>query len=75
DSGEIAIHVRAPIGTRIEETAALFDRVERTVRGVVPPRSLASIVDNIGLPNSGINLTYSNSGTIGPQDGDILVSL
>ncbi|QQJ96004.1 efflux RND transporter permease subunit [Burkholderia ambifaria] len=75
DAGEIALHVRAPIGTRIEETAALFDRVERTVRGVVPPRALASIVDNMGLPNSGINLTYSNSGTIGPQDGDILVSL
>ena len=75
DAGEIAIHVRAPIGTRIEETAALFDHVEQTVRGVVPPHAIASIVDNMGLPNSGINLTYSNSGTIGPQDGDILVSL
>ncbi|MCA7999133.1 efflux RND transporter permease subunit [Burkholderia metallica] len=75
DAGEIAFHVRAPIGTRIEETAALFDHVEQTVRDVVPPRAVASIVDNMGLPNSGINLTYSNSGTIGPQDGDILVSL
>ena len=45
------------------------------MRGVVPPHAIASIVDNMGLPNSGINLTYSNSGTIGPQDGDILVSL
>ncbi|MFX1734129.1 efflux RND transporter permease subunit [Paraburkholderia sp. A1RI_3L] len=75
DTGEIALHVRAPIGTRIEDTAAEFDRIEATVRSVIPPAELANIVDNIGLPNSGINLTYSNSGTIGPQDGDILISL
>jgi multidrug efflux pump subunit AcrB len=75
DSGEIALHVRAPVGTRIEETAALFDRVENTVRRTIPPNQLGNIIDNMGLPNSGTNLTYSNSGTIGPQDGDILVSL
>jgi multidrug efflux pump subunit AcrB len=75
DSGEIAIHVRAPIGTRVEDTADQFDRIENAVRRAIPPDQLRSIVDNIGLPNSGINLTYNNSGTIGPQDGDILVSL
>jgi CzcA family heavy metal efflux pump len=75
DAGEIAIHVRAPIGTRIEDTAALFDSVENTVRSTIPPNQLSNIIDNMGLPISGINLTYNNSGTIGPQDGDILVSL
>ncbi|MFP3569639.1 efflux RND transporter permease subunit [Paraburkholderia sp. SIMBA_030] len=75
DAGEIAMHVRAPIGTRIENTASLFDHVENTVRQFVPPDQLASVVDNIGLPVSGINLTYNNSGTIGPQDGDIMISL
>ncbi|HWT38443.1 MAG TPA: efflux RND transporter permease subunit, partial [Paraburkholderia sp.] len=75
DSGEIALHVRAPIGTRVEETADLFDHIEDTVREAIPPDQLTSVIDNIGLPNSGINLTYNNSGTIGPQDGDILISL
>ncbi|AUT66674.1 efflux RND transporter permease subunit [Paraburkholderia terrae] len=75
DSGEIAIHVRAPIGTRIEETASLFDKVENAVRATIPPNQMSSIVDNMGLPVSGINLTYNSSGTIGPQDGDILISL
>ncbi|WP_207001297.1 efflux RND transporter permease subunit [Trinickia mobilis] len=75
DAGEIAIHVRAPVGTRVEETAALFDRVENAVRATIPPDQIASIVDNIGLPVSGINLTYNNSGTLGPQDGDIAISL
>ncbi|MBB2928033.1 efflux RND transporter permease subunit [Paraburkholderia silvatlantica] len=75
DSGEIEIHVRAPIGTRVEETAALFDHIEDTVREAIPADQLTSIIDNIGLPNSGINLTYNNSGTIGPQDGDIMISL
>ncbi|RQZ59701.1 AcrB/AcrD/AcrF family protein [Burkholderia cepacia] len=75
DSGEISLHVRAPVGTRVEETAAEFDRIENTIRGVIPPAQLREVVDNIGLPNSGINLTYNNSGTLGPQDGDILISL
>ncbi|MDF3084757.1 efflux RND transporter permease subunit [Burkholderia sola] len=75
DSGEIALHVRAPVGTRVEETAAELDRIENTIRGVIPPAQLREVVDNIGLPNSGINLTYNNSGTLGPQDGDILISL
>jgi multidrug efflux pump subunit AcrB len=78
DSGEINIHVRAPIGTRIEETAALFDHIEAKIRSVIPSDELESvggIVDNIGLPVSGINRAYSNDGGVGPEDGDILISL
>jgi len=75
DSGQINLHVRAPLGTRIEETAAEFDRIEQAIRQTIPPEQMDSIVDNIGLPFSGLNLAYSNTGTIGPQDGDILVSL
>jgi multidrug efflux pump subunit AcrB len=75
DAGEINLHVRAPIGTRIEETASLFDHIEQRIRQVVPASQLVSIVDNIGLPVSGINRAYSNTGGIGPQDGDILVTL
>jgi multidrug efflux pump subunit AcrB len=75
DAGQINLHVRAPVGTRIEETAALFDGIEDRIRDVVPPDQLVSIVDNIGLPVSGINRAYSNTGGVGPQDGDILVTL
>ncbi|MDR5755382.1 efflux RND transporter permease subunit [Caballeronia sp. LZ035] len=75
DSGEIALHVRGPVGLRIEQTAALFDHVEGTIRRTIPPDQLKSMVDNIGLPVSGINLTYNNSGTTGSADGDILISL
>jgi multidrug efflux pump subunit AcrB len=75
DAGQINIHVRAPTGTRIEQTAAEFDHIEQAIRATVPPDQLKSIVDNIGLPFSGLNLAYSNTGTIGPQDGDIYVSL
>ena len=62
-------------GTRIEETARLFDLVEQTVRRTIPPDQLDNIVDNIGLPFSGINMAYQNTGTIGPEDGDALISL
>ncbi len=75
DAGQINLHVRAPTGTRIEQTAAEFDHVEQAIRQIVPPDQVGAIVDNIGLPFSGLNLAYSNTGTIGPQDGDILVSL
>ena len=75
DSGQILMHVRAQPGTRIEETARLFDLIEQTVRGIVPPDQLDNIVDNIGLPFSGINMAYQNTGTIGPEDGDALISL
>ncbi len=75
DSGAIALHVRAPVGTRIEDTAAEFDRIENVIRREIPPTQLDNIIDNIGLPLSGINMVYSNSGTIGPQDGDIQILL
>lgn len=75
DAGQINLHVRAPIGTRIEETAALFDHVEDRIRATIPADELVSIVDNIGMPVSGINRAYSNTGGVGSQDGDILVTL
>ena len=75
DSGQILMHVRAQAGTRIEETARLFDLIEQTVRQTIPPDQLDAIVDNIGLPFSGINMAYQNTGTIGPEDGDALISL
>ena len=67
DSGQILMHVRAQPGTRIEETARLFDLVEQTIRRTIPPDQLDNIVDNIGLPFSGINMAYQNTGTIGPE--------
>jgi multidrug efflux pump subunit AcrB len=75
DAGQINIHVRAPIGMRNEETAALFDHIEDRIRTVIPHDQLGAVVDNIGLPVSGVNLAYSNTGTIGPQDGDIMITL
>jgi multidrug efflux pump subunit AcrB len=75
DAGQIKLHLRAPTGTRVEDTAALVDRVEAAVRQVIPPSDIASVVDNVGLPVSSINMTYNNSGTIGTSDADILISL
>ena len=75
NSGRILMHVRAPTGTRIEETARLCDLVAGAVRQVIPPEQLHNIVANIGLPYSGINMAYSNTGTIGPEDADVLISL
>jgi len=75
DGGQIKLHVRAHTGTRVEETAALCDRIDAVIRRVIPPDELHRIVDNIGLPNSGINLSYSNSAPIGPEDADIFVAL
>jgi multidrug efflux pump subunit AcrB len=75
DSGQILMHIRAQSGTRIEETARLFDLVEQVVRQTIPPAQLDNIVDNIGLPFSGINMAYQNTGTIGPEDGDALIGL
>src|SRR5262249_42537094 len=75
DAGQIRLHMRAPTGTRIEETARLADEVERAIRQLVPATELETILDNLGIPNSGINLSYSNAGTIGTLDGEILLSL
>jgi multidrug efflux pump subunit AcrB len=75
DSGQMRLHVRARTGTRIEETAKLFDLVENQIRQVIPPDEVENVLDNIGLPYSSLNTSYSNNGTIGPGDGDILISL
>ncbi len=75
DAGQIAMHVRAPVGSRIEQTSAEFDRIQRRIRQIIPADELVSVVDNIGLPVSSINTTYNNSGTVGPQDGDVLIQL
>ncbi|MBV8122710.1 MAG: efflux RND transporter permease subunit, partial [Paucibacter sp.] len=75
DTGEIRLHVHAPTGTRIEETARLVDEVEHTVRDNVPDDQLEMVLDNIGLPVSGINLTYTSSGAIGSSDAEVLITL
>jgi CzcA family heavy metal efflux pump len=75
DAGQFKLHMRAPTGTRIEETARLSDLVEQAIRQQVPAKELDSIIDIIGLPYSSINLSYSNSAPTGPSDADILVSL
>jgi multidrug efflux pump subunit AcrB len=75
DSGQFKLHLRARTGTRIEETARLCDLVEQSIREQIPMKEVSSIIDNIGLPYSGINLSYSTSAPVGPADADILVSL
>src|SRR3979411_2887315 len=75
DAGQIKLHLRAPTATRIEETAALCDEVERSIRSQIPAQDITSMIDNIGLPYSQFNLTYSTSAPIGPQDADIMISL
>src|SRR5512140_3543326 len=75
DAGQIRLHMRAATGTRIEETARLADAVETAIRELMPRDELETILDNLGVPNSGITLSYSNAGTIGTLDGEILMSL
>ena len=75
DAGQIRLHVRCPGGTRIEETEQKFAQVEDTIRRIIPREELSDILDNIGLPYSGFNVAYSDSATLGPFDGEILVSL
>jgi multidrug efflux pump subunit AcrB len=75
DAGQIKLHLRARTGLRIEETAALCDQVEAAIRQVIPKAEIATVVDNIGVPYSGINLAYSTSAPVGPGDADIFVSL
>ncbi|WP_109482733.1 efflux RND transporter permease subunit [Paraburkholderia sp. C35] len=75
DAGQILLHVRAPVGTRVERTSEVFAEVEAQVRATIPPAELGTMVDNIGLSTSSINTAYNNTGTIGPQDGDIQISL
>ena len=75
DSGQILMHVRLQVGTRVEDSANVFGKIQNVIRGVIPAAELSTIVDNVGMPVSGINLSYNNTGTIGSQDGDIQVSL
>ena len=75
DAGQILLHVRAPVGVRVEKTAEIFADVEASIRQIIPPSELGTVVDNVGLPVSGINLAYNNTGTIGSQDGDIQIAL
>jgi multidrug efflux pump subunit AcrB len=75
DAGQFRLHVRAPAGTRIEETERIFARVERAVRKSIPADELDLILDNIGLPVGGVNFAYNTTGSIGPSDGEILVTL
>lgn len=75
DAGQILMHARAPIGTRVEESANRFAAIQKAIREIIPAGEIATMVDNVGMPVSGINLTYNNTGVIGPQDGDIQIKL
>lgn len=75
DSGSILMHVRTQIGTRVEESANQFADVQKAIRKIIPAGEIETLTDNIGMPISGINMTYNNTGMIGPQDGDIQIKL
>jgi multidrug efflux pump subunit AcrB len=75
DAGQFRLHVRGPVGLRLEETQLLFTRVHKVIAEVIPKDELSLMLDNIGLPVGGVNLAYSDAATIGPADGEILVSL
>ncbi len=75
DSGQILMHARVPVGTRIEETANRFANIQTAIKSVIPADEILTIVDNIGMPISSINMTYNNTGVIGTQDGDIQIAL
>ncbi len=75
DAGQIRMHMRLPSGTRIEETARQADEVEAVIRKIIPAHDLGTVLDNLGVPYSGLNLSYSNSGVFGSLDGEIQISL
>ncbi|MEO6843406.1 MAG: efflux RND transporter permease subunit [Bradyrhizobium sp.] len=75
DAGSILMHVRTQVGTRVEETANQFADVQKAIRKIIPPGEIETLADNIGMPISGINMTYNNTGVIGSQDGDIQIKL
>ncbi|EKS28484.1 efflux RND transporter permease subunit [Afipia felis] len=75
DAGQILIHVRTQVGTRVEETANQLADIQKAIRQIIPPAELDTMTDNIGIPYSGINMTYNNTGVIGSQDGDIQIKL
>jgi multidrug efflux pump subunit AcrB len=75
DGGQILMHARVQVGTRIEESARVFADIQRSIRALIPAEELATVTDNIGLSVSGINMSYNNTGTIGAQDGDVQIVL
>ncbi len=75
DAGQILMHARTQIGTRVEDTSRQFAEIQKAIRQIIPPEDLAALVDNVGMPGSGINMTYNSTGTIGTQDGDIQIKL
>jgi len=75
DTGQMLIHVRQQVGTRVEEAAGRLADVQKVIQQIIPPHELDTIVDNVGMPVSGINMVYNNTGVIGPQDGDIQIKL
>jgi multidrug efflux pump subunit AcrB len=75
DAGAILMHVRTQVGTRVEETANQLADVQKAIRKIIPSDEIDTLADNIGMPISGINMTYNNTGVIGPQDGDIQIKL
>jgi multidrug efflux pump subunit AcrB len=75
DAGQILMHVRVQVGTRLEESANQFADIQKAIKKIIPPEQIDTMTDNIGLPISGINLTYNNTGVVGPQDGDIQIKL
>jgi CzcA family heavy metal efflux pump len=75
DAGQILMHVRTQVGTRIEESAGQFALIQKAIRSVIPPDEIETMTDNIGVPISGINMTYNNTGVIGSQDGDVQIKL
>jgi multidrug efflux pump subunit AcrB len=75
DAGQILMHVRTQVGTRVEEAANQFADVQKAIRKIIPPGEIETMADNIGMPISGINMTYNNTGVIGPQDGDVQIKL
>jgi multidrug efflux pump subunit AcrB len=75
DAGQVRLHLRARSGTRLEETARLCDAVEARINQIIPPQDLDTLIDNIGIPYSGINLSYSTSAPVGPGDADIMIAL
>jgi multidrug efflux pump subunit AcrB len=75
DAGQILMHVRTQVGTRVEDAANQFADIQKTIRTIIPSDEIDTLADNIGMPISGINMTYNNTGVIGPQDGDIQIKL
>ena len=75
DAVNILLHVRTQVGTRVEESAGQFADVQKVIRKIIPPGEIETLTDNIGMPISGINMTYNNTGVIGPADGDIQIKL